>query len=65
MNPTGDRFTGERFEKGLSVTLNSVVFRSPGQDLTTTGGYIEMVSCVTEPVLLGLAVTALRNRVKR
>ncbi|MFE1947115.1 pentapeptide repeat-containing protein [Streptomyces massasporeus] len=64
-NPTGDRFTGKRFEKSLNVTLNSVVFRSSGQDLTTTGTYIEMGSRVAEPVLLGLAVLAVRNRVKR
>ncbi|MFC9498433.1 pentapeptide repeat-containing protein [Streptomyces sp. NPDC056982] len=64
-NPTGDRFTGERFDKALNVTLNSVVFRSSGQDLTTTGTYIEMASRVTEPVLLGLALLAVRNRVKR
>ncbi|MCG3039797.1 pentapeptide repeat-containing protein [Streptomyces sp. S1A] len=64
-NPTGDRFTGERFEKALNVTLNSVVFRSSGQDLTTTGTYTEMASRLVEPVLLGLAVLAVRNRVKR
>ncbi|WP_078958575.1 pentapeptide repeat-containing protein [Streptomyces avermitilis] len=64
-NPTGDRFTSERFEKALTGTLNSVVFRSSGQDLTTAGTYIEMASRVTEPVLLGLAVLAVRNRVKR
>ncbi|GAB7109610.1 hypothetical protein JCM4814A_79250 [Streptomyces phaeofaciens JCM 4814] len=64
-NPTGNRFTGERFEKSLNVTLNSVVFRSSGQDLTTAGTYIEMTSRLTEPVLLGLAVLAVRNRVKR
>ncbi|WP_405499726.1 pentapeptide repeat-containing protein [Streptomyces anulatus] len=64
-NPTGDRFTGQRFEKALNVTLNSVVFRSSGQDLTTAGTYIEMTSRLTEPVLLGLAVLAVRNRVKR
>ncbi|MFF2231185.1 pentapeptide repeat-containing protein [Streptomyces anulatus] len=64
-NPTGDRFTGERFEKALNVTLNSVVFRSSGQDLTTAGTYIEMTSRLTEPVLLALAVLAVRNRVKR
>ncbi|ANZ14434.1 hypothetical protein SNOUR_05575 [Streptomyces noursei ATCC 11455] len=64
-NPTGNRFTGERFEKVLNATLNSVVFRSSGQDLTTAGTYIEMGSRVTEPVLLGLAVLAVRNRVKR
>jgi uncharacterized protein YjbI with pentapeptide repeats len=64
-NPTGDWITGERFEKALNVTLNSVVFRSSGQDLTTAGTYIEMTSRFTEPVLLGLAVLAIRNRVKR
>lgn len=64
-NPTGNRFTGERFEKALNVTLNSVVFRSSGQDLTTAGTYIEMTSRLTEPVLLGLAVLAIRNRIKR
>ncbi|MGW7346767.1 pentapeptide repeat-containing protein [Streptomyces sp. NPDC054854] len=64
-NPTGNRFTGKRFEKALRVTLNSVVFRSSGQDLTTAGTYIEMTSRLTEPVLLGLAILAVRNRVKR
>ncbi|MFD3484901.1 pentapeptide repeat-containing protein [Streptomyces sp. NPDC058665] len=64
-NPTGNRFTGLRFEKALNITLTSVVFRSSGQDLTTTGTYIEMVSRVTEPVLLGLAILAVRSRVKR
>ncbi len=64
-DPTGNRFTGKRFEKALYVTLNSVVFRSSGQDLTTSGTYIEMTSRLTEPVLLTLAVLAVRNRVKR
>ncbi|MFF2502374.1 pentapeptide repeat-containing protein [Streptomyces sp. NPDC058067] len=64
-NPTGERFNGARFEKALNVTLNSVVFRSADQDLTTSGTYIEMASRVTEPVLLGLAILAVRNRVKR
>ncbi|MET7737714.1 pentapeptide repeat-containing protein [Streptomyces sp. NPDC005402] len=64
-NPSGNRFTGERFEKALNVTLNSVVFRSADQDLTTAGTYIEMASRLAEPVLLGLAVLAVRNRVKR
>ncbi|MFF5760890.1 hypothetical protein ACFY7A_36310 [Streptomyces longwoodensis] len=64
-NPTGDRFTGKRFEKALNVTLNSVVFRASGQDLTTAGTYIEMTARLSEPILLGLAVLAVRNRVKR
>ncbi|MEV8548625.1 pentapeptide repeat-containing protein [Streptomyces glaucescens] len=64
-NPTGNRFTGERFEKALNVTLNSVVFRSSGQDLTTAGTYIEMTSRLVEPAFLALAVLAVRGRIKR
>ncbi|WP_314616933.1 pentapeptide repeat-containing protein [Streptomyces stackebrandtii] len=64
-NPTGNRFTGKRFEKALNVTLNSVVFRSSGQDLTTAGTYIEMTSRLVEPALLALAVLAVRGRLKR
>lgn len=33
--PASDRFTEKRFEKALNVILNSVVFRSSGQDPTT------------------------------
>ncbi|MHA5051581.1 hypothetical protein [Streptomyces sp. SD15] len=68
VNPTGpwgERVTTERFEKALRVVINSVVFRSSGQDLTTAGNYTEMASRLTEPVLLGLAVLALRSRIKR
>ncbi|WSQ75122.1 pentapeptide repeat-containing protein [Streptomyces xinghaiensis] len=68
VNPTGpwpERVTTERFEKGLRVVINSVVFRSSGQDLTTAGTYTEMASRLAEPVLLGLAVLAVRSRVKR
>jgi hypothetical protein len=64
-NPTGDRWTGKRFEKSLNITLNSVVFRSSGQDLTTAGTYIEMTSRLLEPALLALAVLAVRGRIKR
>ncbi|MFD0008172.1 pentapeptide repeat-containing protein [Streptomyces sp. NPDC127178] len=64
-NPTSTRFTGKRLEKSLNITFNSVVFRSSGQDLTTAGTYIEMASRVTEPILLGFAVLAVCNRVKR
>ncbi|MFD8652329.1 pentapeptide repeat-containing protein [Streptomyces mirabilis] len=64
-NPTHDRFTGKRLEKALNVTLNSVIFRSSGQDLTTAGTYIEMGSRLLEPVLLALAILAIRGRIKR
>ncbi|MFF5157970.1 pentapeptide repeat-containing protein [Streptomyces sp. NPDC000348] len=68
VNPTGpltERITTERFEKSLRVVINSVVFRSSGQDLTTTGTYTEMTSRLAEPVLLGLAILAVRSRIKR
>ncbi|MFE1271295.1 pentapeptide repeat-containing protein [Streptomyces sp. NPDC058758] len=64
-NPVKDRFSTKRFDKALSVTLNSVVFRSSGQDLTTAGTYIEMTSRILEPALLALAVLAIRGRIKR
>lgn len=63
--PVGDRFTGKRADKAVQVVLNSVVFRAGGQDLTTWGTYTEMVSRFTEPVLLALAVLAMRSRIKR
>jgi hypothetical protein len=68
VNPTGplsERVTSGRFEAALRVVINSTVFRSSGQDLTTAGTYTEMTSRFAEPVLLGLAVLAIRARVKR
>ncbi|MGI3228739.1 hypothetical protein ACRJ4B_38040 [Streptomyces sp. GTA36] len=67
-NPTGplhERISNRRFEKGLRVVINSAVFRSSDQELTTAGSYVEMLSRLTEPALLGLAVLAVRSRVKR
>jgi uncharacterized protein YjbI with pentapeptide repeats len=63
--PLGDRLSTERFDKSLRVVIDSVVFRSSDQDLTTAGTYTEMGSRLSEPLLLGLAVLAVRNRVKR
>ncbi|MEU3691302.1 pentapeptide repeat-containing protein [Streptomyces narbonensis] len=68
VNPEGPysrRLSDERFEKALRVVINSVVFRSSGQDLTTAGTYIEMTSRILEPALIGLTVLAVRSRVKR
>ncbi|GAB3106887.1 hypothetical protein GCM10027160_02980 [Streptomyces calidiresistens] len=64
-NPTGPltaRLTTDRFEKALRVVINSTVFRSSGQNLTTAGTYIEMGSRFTEPALPALAILA---RIKR
>ncbi|MEU5429772.1 pentapeptide repeat-containing protein [Streptomyces olivoreticuli] len=60
-----ERLTYAREEKATRVVLNSVVFRSSGQNLTSTGTYIEMASRFLGPVLLALAVLAVRGRVKR
>ncbi|MGA5315779.1 pentapeptide repeat-containing protein [Streptomyces pseudogriseolus] len=68
VNPDGAysrRISGERFEKSLRVVANSVIFRASGQDLTTTGTYVEMTARLVEPGLLALAVLAVRSRVKR
>ncbi|MFD9504156.1 pentapeptide repeat-containing protein [Streptomyces sp. NPDC060035] len=68
VNPSGplhERVSTNRFEKSLRVVVNSVIFRSSGQNLTTVGTYTEMGSRLTEPVLLGLAALAIRGRIKR
>ncbi|MGW1605107.1 pentapeptide repeat-containing protein [Streptomyces eurythermus] len=67
-NPEGPytrRLSTARFEKSVRVVVNSVIFRASGQDLTTTGTYVEMGARLVEPALLGLAVLAVRSRVKR
>ncbi|WP_405955144.1 pentapeptide repeat-containing protein [Streptomyces phaeochromogenes] len=59
------RMTRARAEKAARVAVNSVVFRSSGQNLTTAGTYIEMTSRLLEPTLLALAALAVRGRIKR
>ncbi|MFF6993291.1 hypothetical protein [Streptomyces sp. NPDC010273] len=44
------RMTWNRAEKAARVAVNSVVFRSSGQNLTTAGTYIEMASRLLEPL---------------
>ncbi|KJS58292.1 hypothetical protein VM95_34230 [Streptomyces rubellomurinus] len=63
--PLHARFTGERSKKAAIVVVNSVVFKSSGQNLTFVGTVIEMLSRISEPVLLGLAALAVRGRLKR
>ncbi|MFI8504944.1 pentapeptide repeat-containing protein [Streptomyces sp. NPDC085524] len=59
------RMTWNRAGKATRVAVNSVVFRSAGQNLTTSGTVIEMASRLLEPTLLALAVLAIRGRIKR
>ncbi|MBT2482996.1 pentapeptide repeat-containing protein [Streptomyces sp. ISL-94] len=63
--PLRDRFNWRRVERATRTAVNSVVFRSAGQGLTTSGTYIEMASRLAEPILLLLAVLAVRGRIKR
>jgi len=63
--PWHRRLTSQRAEKATRVVVNSVVFRSSGQNLTTAGTYIEMASRLLEPTLLALAALAVRGRIKR
>ncbi|WP_371790788.1 hypothetical protein OG285_10000 [Streptomyces sp. NBC_01471] len=48
------RMTWARAGKATRVAVNSVVFRSSGQNLTIRGIYIEMASRLLEPTLLAL-----------
>lgn len=59
------RMTWARTEKAFRVAVNSVVFRSSGQNLTTAGTYIEMTSRLFGPTLLALGALAIRGRIKR
>lgn len=63
--PMPERFSVARAEQAAQVVVNSVVFRSSDQSLTTPGSWIEMTSRLAEPVLLGFAAFAARGRVKR
>ncbi|WP_333773090.1 hypothetical protein [Streptomyces sp. IBSBF 3136] len=63
--PWAQHMTWARAEKATRVAVNSVVFRSSGQNLTTAGTYIEMASRLFEPTLLALAALAVRGRIKR
>jgi hypothetical protein len=59
--PVARRFTAARAEKATLVVVNSVVFRSSGQNLTLWGAVVEL-SRIGDPVLLGLAALAIRGR---
>lgn len=60
-----ERWTGDRVEKAARIALGSVAFRDGGKELTDVGKWTVVVSRFAGPVLLALAVLAVRNRVKR
>ncbi|MFX4293638.1 pentapeptide repeat-containing protein [Streptomyces bohaiensis] len=64
-SPMRERLSWDRAEKATRVAVNSVIFRSSGQNLTTAGTYIEMASRLFEPTLLALGLLAIRGRIKR
>jgi hypothetical protein len=55
----------KRLERAVRGALSAVVFRDIGQQLTVVGRYTEMAARFLGPVLLGLALLSVRNRVKR
>lgn len=63
--PLAQRFTADRADKAALVVVNSVIFRSTGATLTGPGTWIEIISRIGEPILLGFAAVAARGRVQR
>lgn len=59
------RWTKDRAETALEVTFESFVFRSTDEPLTTVGTWITIAARIIGPVLLALALLAVRNRVRR
>ncbi|MFI9319929.1 pentapeptide repeat-containing protein [Kitasatospora aureofaciens] len=62
---TGDRVTLKRADQAVRVSINAMVFRASEQNLTHAGNYIDLAARIVEPILLALAVLAVRARVKR
>lgn len=58
-------WTGARIDQALRIGTGAVVFRDAGQALTSAGNWTVMVARFAGPVLLALAVLAVRARVKR
>jgi uncharacterized protein YjbI with pentapeptide repeats len=63
--PASQRWTSQRTGTAVEVALESMVFRSSNQPLTTAGTWTTIAARVLGPVLLFLALLAARNRVKR
>ena len=63
--PATQRWTAQRTRVALQVAIESIVFRSTSEPLTTTGVWSTIVARILGPILLALAVLSIRNRVKR
>jgi hypothetical protein len=63
--PPSQRWTRQRAETALQITLESIAFRSTDQPLTPAGTWTTIAARILGPVLLALTLLALRNRIKR
>jgi hypothetical protein len=59
------RWTTQRTRTSLQITLESIAFRSTDEPLTPAGVWITIAARILGPILLALALLAVRNRVKR
>nr|WP_246481025.1 pentapeptide repeat-containing protein [Amycolatopsis umgeniensis] len=59
------RWTPDRMDKAIRIALGSVVFRETDQKLTPVGFWTVMAGRALGPLLVALAVLAIRARVKR
>ncbi|MGK3206141.1 hypothetical protein [Amycolatopsis sp. MEPSY49] len=63
--PATQAGTWPRIDQSLRIATNAVVFRDAGQQLTSPGNWTVMIARFLGPLLLALAVLAIRARVKR
>ena len=63
--PTSQRWSRQRAETALQITLESIAFRSTDQPLTPAGTWTTIAARILGPVLLALTLLAVRNRIKR
>lgn len=63
--PPDERWTAARVQRAISTLVTSLVPIATDQRLTALGGYLVLLGRVLGAILLGLAVLAIRARVKR
>jgi hypothetical protein len=63
--PGDHAWTWVRIDQSVRIAMGAVVFRDAGQQLTSAGAWTVMIARFLGPVLLALAVLAVRARVKR
>lgn len=63
--PVSQRWTRNRTRTSLQIALESIVFRSTNQPLTTVGTWTTIAARILGPVLLALTLFAVRSRIRR